>query len=293
MQLLQVNSVGDRKQSAKSSKAARPAKSLSLLRAERPHQAIPEQAWSPNEYIVGIDEAGRGPVIGPMVYCAFAVQVKDSDLLKATGVNDSKALTPAKRDAIFAKITDPNTPFLNEVDVIGPEEISRTMSSARDGVNLNSLSHNSAISLIRRFLDKSISVKAVYLDTVGSEAKYEQKLRTLFPSIHFVVSQKADAKFICVGAASIVAKVTRDRRIADIEAFYRTPLGSGYPGDPITVKFLKRIVHPFYGFPEKHTRLRWKTCENMIDATGGVVKVSFDEPEKKPFQKQFVRKRTR
>ena len=275
--------------SAASKRKAVPAqKSLSAMKSTVQQSVVSESAWSPDDFVVGIDEAGRGPVIGPMVYCAFAVRASDLELLKSYGVNDSKALSAAKRDSIFAKITDARSPFMDEVDVVGPDEISRCMSSHREGVNLNSLSHNSAIALLKRYVDKKVPVKAVYVDTVGDATKYEQKLQKLFPSIRIVVSTKADAKFVCVGAASIVAKVTRDRKIEEIEKFYGVPLGCGYPSDPITVKFLKKAVRPFEGFNERHLRLRWKTCENLLESTPGVIKVTFDEPEKKPFQrKQF------
>ncbi|KNH07103.1 ribonuclease H1 large subunit [Perkinsela sp. CCAP 1560/4] len=227
-----------------------------------------------------------------MVYAAFGVYREDVPALKDTGVNDSKALSPTSREAIFARITK-HPLFYHEVDVIEPHEISRIMSSERAGVNLNSLSHNAAAGLIQRFLTKSLAIKTVYLDTVGDATKYQEKLQKLFPAIQIVVSTKADSKYVSVGAASIVAKVTRDRLITDIERTYGASIGCGYPSDPITVRFLKGIIHPLYGFSENHVRLRWKTCENLIDSSKNMVEIKFDKKEQKQAPKKFFRKRDR
>ena len=82
---------------------------------------------------------------------------------------------------------------------------------SRSKYNLNAISHDTAISLIQGVLVKGVKVSEVYIDTVGDPAKYEKRLRDIFPQIpKIIVSKKADSLFPIVSAASICAKVSQD-----------------------------------------------------------------------------------
>lgn len=105
-------------------------------------------------------------------------------------------------------------------------------SNSRKKYNLNLLSHDSAMMLIQQVIDAGVKVKKVFLDTVGPEKKYEDKLKAKFPNVEFKVSKKADSLYTVVSASSICAKVIRDRIVCnwpfpdhDVDRDY----GSGYP----------------------------------------------------------------
>lgn len=146
---------------------------------------------------------------------------------------------------------------------------------SRSKYNLNALSHDSAIGLIRRAIDAGVNVKEVYLDTVGPPEKYEQKLSALFPGIKVKVSKKADSLFPVVSAASICAKVIRDQCIVkwkflekiDPKFHSNYDYGSGYPGDPKTKAFLKAVFDKMFGYPT-FIRFGWSTASTVIDKDG-------------------------
>ena len=188
--------------------------------------------------MLGIDEAGRGPVLGPMVYgCAYCPLSKEKDL-KSSGYADSKTLTEEQRENLFEKICACDYVGWS-VEVISAARLSEHMLRVKK-YNLNLISHDSAAGLVRRTLALGVNVCKVFVDTVGDPEKYQAKLSGMFPSIEFKVAKKADSLFPCVSAASICAKVVRDRDIKSWrpsesnQAHTAVALGSGYPADPFT-----------------------------------------------------------
>jgi len=149
---------------------------------------------------------------------------------------------------------------------------------------LNFISHDSAIGLIRRVLANNVKIQEVYVDTVGDPAKYQGKLAHLFPSIPtIVVSKKADSLFPVVSAASICAKVIRDMNLKnwefpEIGIQLNSTFGSGYPADPITKKWLKASVDPVFGYPSV-IRFSWKTCKTLLDSNAVPVTWRGDDEE--------------
>lgn len=115
----------------------------------------------------------------------------------------------------------------------------------RQRISLNAMATESTCKLIRSALAAGVNVQEIYVDTVGDADTYKQKLSREFPGIQFTVCPKADALFPIVSAASIVAKVTRDRAISN--AAELTEAGSGYPADPLTKCWLESNVHPLFG----------------------------------------------
>jgi len=228
--------------------------------------------WADTDYLVGIDEAGRGPALGPMVYCAFGVQVGRHGALDCLGVKDSKVLTEKQRDELFPILTADaqraDGTYSYAVDPISPERISAAMSSRDKTENLNTISHTSAIDMLKQVCQqvaaKGHRVVAVWVDTVGPMDKYRDKIKKHLPELHITVTPKADARFAVVSAASIVAKVTRDTAISGLKSKFMTNVGSGYPGDPMTKQFLANSVHVFHGYNESAVRMRWSTVEKII-----------------------------
>lgn len=229
--------------------------------------------------VLGVDEAGRGPVLGPMVYgICFCPVSKNADL-KALGVDDSKALTEEQREKLLDKILQ-NSEYLGwAIDILAPSFISKSM-YRRGKYNLNTMSHDTAIGLIQLAIDKGVQVSEVYVDTVGPPEKYQAKLEGIFPGVKITVAKKADSLFPCVSAASICAKVARDKALSAWNFGEGSPAvglwGSGYPGDPVTKKFLQENFHPVFGFPGI-VRFSWKTAEKIVEEKG--VRLTWEEVE--------------
>lgn len=236
--------------------------------------------------LLGIDEAGRGPVLGPMVYGIAYCAIERQSILIDFGCADSKALTEEKREAIFEEINkdegnneDAQKYIGWAVDVIAPNVISTNMLS-RTKCSLNEISMNAASDLIQAAIDAGVDLAEVYVDTVGPPDKYQQRLKKLFPQLKITVAKKADSTYPIVSAASICAKVTRDHALkvwrfaegSDISKDF----GSGYPGDPVTKRFLRDNIDPVFGFP-RLVRFSWSTAENIL--ADHAFSMSFDETE--------------
>ncbi|XP_076032888.1 ribonuclease H2 subunit A [Oratosquilla oratoria] len=234
---------------------------------------------------LGVDEAGRGPVLGPMVYGVCYCPLSKQDDLKNLGAADSKTLTEEQREKLFSLIHE-NKDYLGwSLEVIAPLGISNSMYK-RPKVSLNEVSHNSAIALIQRVLDAGVNLEEVYVDTVGPPEKYEAKLQSFFPTLKITVSKKADALFPTVSGASICAKVARDRALKSWkfpEGEQPQNWGSGYPGDAVTKTFLLDSLDPVFGFPGI-VRFSWSTAEKIMDEK--CVPVTWDDSDDEEDKKE-------
>ncbi|GCB71244.1 hypothetical protein scyTo_0008790 [Scyliorhinus torazame] len=206
---------------------------------------------------------------GPMVYGICYCLLSKQQWLVELKVADSKTLTEKEREKLFAKLDEANDFIGWALQVLSPNLISNTMQQ-RTKYNLNALSHDAAIGLIQYALDSGVQVKEVYVDTVGPAEKYEAKLKERFPGLEVTVRSKADSLFPIVSAASICAKVARDRIVqswkfvedlGDISMDY----GSGYPNDPKTKDWLDKQLDPVFGFPQ-FVRFSWSTAQVILDS---------------------------
>ncbi|XP_066156546.1 ribonuclease H2 subunit A [Euwallacea fornicatus] len=233
--------------------------------------------------ILGIDEAGRGPVLGPMVYGAAFIPINEQMVLEQLECADSKALTEEKRDQIFEKICETSNKMGWTVELIAPNSICNSMLS-RSKYSLNQVSMDSAVGLIKAALEHKVKVEHVFVDTVGKPEKYQAYLKSLFPNLNIVVAKKADSIYPVVSAASICAKVTRDHSLKvwnftegiEVKAF-----GSGYPGDPVTKRFLIDYCDPVFGYPHL-VRFSWSTAVNALESTAYRVDWEEINDEEKP-----------
>lgn len=229
---------------------------------------------------LGIDEAGRGPVLGPMVYGACYCPLSSKDLLTTIGFADSKTLSEEQRDELFSKLNAAGDCLGWIVNILSPNYISNSM-LRRSKYNLNQLSHDTAAGLIERALEQGINIKEVYVDTVGDPAFYENKLKSIFPHLEITVSKKADSLYPIVSAASICAKVTRDKVVREwkfIEdlSWEGNEYGSGYPGDPKTKNFLTASMDSVFGFSQ-FVRFGWSTASVILDKS--TVPVCWDDDD--------------
>lgn len=157
------------------------------------------------DIVLGIDEAGRGSVLGPMVYGAAYWSTSVEGTIPR-GFRDSKTMKEEDRSRLFDELLHhENIGFA--VRSLLPSEISRNMLRT-DVYNLNEMSHDAAITLIRTILEGGVHIKTAYIDTVGNPTHYTRTLEREFPGIRFVVESKADAKYAPCSAAS-VGKIPR------------------------------------------------------------------------------------
>ncbi|XP_067935444.1 ribonuclease H2 subunit A-like [Watersipora subatra] len=230
---------------------------------------------------LGIDEAGRGPVLGPMVYGVAYSPLDNKGDLKEMGFADSKTLSEPQRDKMFDELNARTDAIGWMVKILSPHYISTCM-LRRSKYNLNELSHDTAIELIQSVLKKGVRVKEVYVDTVGDPDKYQKKLKILFPDLEITVAKKADATYSIVSAASICAKVARDKATQNWKFAEKVELtedyGSGYPGDPKTKEFLAKNVDRVFGF-SKLVRFSWSTASKLLDERAVPVRWADDEEE--------------
>ncbi|KAL5022714.1 hypothetical protein ScPMuIL_001869 [Solemya velum] len=231
---------------------------------------------------LGIDEAGRGPVLGPMVYGTCYSPLSAQDKLKEIGLADSKTLSEEQREEMFKKMCEAQDYVGWMVEILSPTFISNSMLK-RSKYNLNALSHDSAIGLIQKVLDKGVNVKEVYVDTVGDPDKYQAKLKAIFPSLDITVAKKADATYPIVSGASICAKVSRDHAVKgwkfeDGISGEDLAYGSGYPSDPATKKFMASNMDPVFGFPQ-FVRFSWSTASHILEKEAEIMEWEDDEDE--------------
>ncbi|XVH32510.1 ribonuclease HII [Haloferacaceae archaeon DSL9] len=209
-------------------------------------------------YRVGADEAGKGPVLGPMV--AAAVRADPAAL--PAGIADSKRLSPARRERIAAILRD-----AGEVDtgvgVVEPIEIDDP------GTDMNTLT---VAAQIRAIAAVAVGGDAAIVDAGDvSEDRFGRRVcagvADAGVDIEVTAVHRADDEYDIVGAASIIAKVERDARIDALASEYDDygPLGSGYPSDPKTRAFLAAYVDD-HGDVPACARRSWATCSDLLAA---------------------------
>ncbi len=203
----------------------------------------------------GIDEAGRGPVIGPLVICGVLIDSKDEEKLAKMGVKDSKLLLPKKREELFEKILVTVKKY--EIIILSPQDIDNAL--ADPNTNLNWLEADNSAAIINKLVPEKVIVDCPS-NNIPEYTKYLKKKVNV--DCEVVAEHKADLNHIVVGAASILAKVTRDREIEKIKKIVGQDTGSGYPADPITKRFLEDNHNKF----PKIFRKSWQTYKNVIAA---------------------------
>ena len=204
---------------------------------------------------LGLDEAGRGCVLGPLVVGAFCFEGDDDELVRAAGATDSKKLSAKKRQHIRGLLPE-----------LGHCEIIEVSPAAIDSGNINQLEEAAFLELIRRHRPDRVIIDAP-THPRGIPAFCRRLQRALhesnppFESLpELIVQPKADLHFPICGAASIVAKVHRDDLIEDLKAL--GDIGSGYPSDPKTRSWLTGFLIRGEPFPSC-VRQRWGTIDKL------------------------------
>lgn len=207
--------------------------------------------------IAGIDEAGRGPVLGPLVIACVWATAADIQRLEGAGVRDSKKLSPSRREYLAHVIE--RMGLATKVVPISASLIDKLM---RQGTNLNQIEFKYMVEAAKGGpLAHEIIIDAVDVKPDRFAAKFQVE----FPDVKVTAEHKADDNHTVVAAASIVAKTTRDRMVEEITETVGQNIGSGYPGDKVTRAFLTDHYKSHGSFPN-FVRHGWKTVQLIIDA---------------------------
>jgi len=201
--------------------------------------------------ICGVDDAGRGSMIGPMVIAGISIEKKNIPKLRKLGVRDSKKLSPKKRELLYKEIIK----LVDDYHVIRipPKTIDKYVFEH----NLNHLEAKKMAAVITHLKSEisyvdSCDVNAPRFGREISDLSNKSKVR----SYHY-----ADSRFVVVSAASIIAKVSRDRSIARLNKNHE--FGSGYPSDKKSVNFVKKLVAAKKPLPSS-VRKSWKPVQKIL-----------------------------
>ncbi len=205
--------------------------------------------------VLGIDEAGRGPVIGSMFIGGFMVDEERMDELEGLGVKDSKKLSDKKRERLRDELEDLGEVFLIEFSASRIDDL-------RDVMSLNEIE----LKGFARVIDEA-EPDSVFMDLPEPDGdRFIGKVRDLMKTdtdIEFTAEHGADDTFPVVSAASIVAKSARESHVEEIHTKYGYDFASGYPHDQPTIKFLKDFMEEKGELPEE-TRMSWSTAERIV-----------------------------
>ncbi|RLG76471.1 MAG: ribonuclease HII [Thermoprotei archaeon] len=203
--------------------------------------------------VLGIDEAGKGPVIGSMFVAGVVIRENRIQALRKLGVKNSKLLTKHMRNIMFNLVkTYAEKIYVREVK---PEIIDKT--------NINNILLGEFLNIIRDALEEfNGKIKLVIIDLPSiSPNKVKQAIMLLGFRGNIVVEHFADKKYVAVSAASIVAKTYREKHIGELKKIYGD-FGSGYPSDVKTVSWIKDFYRK-EGYLPPIVRKSWKTIREI------------------------------
>ncbi len=204
--------------------------------------------------VCGVDEAGRGSLLGPLVIAGVSLKKEKIRKLKSMGIRDSKKLTPLQREKLYKKIIK----FVDNYYIakINPYTIDKSVNKHE----LNNLEAKYMAKVISK-LNPNIS----YVDSCDvNPSRFGKKISKLAKKNRIKSYHNADNRFVIVSAASILAKVNRDRAIKNIQKKHN--IGSGYPSDSKTIVFVKNYLSTKNDIPN-FVRSSWKTIRFMRNET--------------------------
>ena len=206
--------------------------------------------------IAGVDDAGRGSILGPLVIAGILVKEEDLQKLANLGVKDSKLLSSKRREELAEEIK--KIAVKCYVLKLSPSEIDKVVNSGRKLHRLNRLEAKAMAKVIEELKPDMVYVDAS--DIVPERFKQHIQECLSF-RVKIVSEHKADKKYPIVSAASVIAKVERDKAIEEIKREYGE-VGCGYPTDPKTIKFLEECLKKFGEYPH-FVRKSWKPAKRL------------------------------
>jgi ribonuclease HII len=215
--------------------------------------------------IIGVDEAGRGPVIGPMVIAGVLTDHDTAQALSGIGVKDSKKLSPKRREELSKAIS-------SKCQVHMVILTARDIDEQRKKESLNMVEARVYAAIIAELLGRLTPADAegceAYVDAVDvNEGRYGDTIRACLPEhfkgVKIISKHKADDTYPVVSAASVMAKTRRDAEVSAIARELGCDLGSGYPADPVTERFLRDWLKTHKDLPP-YVRRSWDTVKRLL-----------------------------
>lgn len=201
--------------------------------------------------ICGVDDAGRGSMLGPLVIAGISLHKKDIPKLSLLGVKDSKQLTPKSREELYKKI----------IEIVDEYYVAKISPKIIDvSVRKHGLNHLEAKYMAKVIL--KLNPDTSYVDSCDVNPKrFGKEIAKLSNNKKIRSYHHADSRFVVVSAASIIAKVTRDRAISKLRKNY--DLGSGYPSDSKTIDFVTSYYRINQILPV-FVRKSWKPTQEIL-----------------------------
>lgn len=206
--------------------------------------------------IAGIDEAGRGPAVGPMVMAVALISEEDEELLRNAGIKDSKLMSPKERERGLYEMRSILREFRStqvsakEIDKLRRRHSLNEIEAMKIGQLLNELDKKPEVV----YIDCPDLVPENFIARLRKYLSFDTMLR---------VEHKADLNYPVVAAASVIAKVERDAAIMQLE-MQHGKMGSGYCHDPDTIKFIKKYLKKHNKLPD-FVRKSWITSQKLLD----------------------------
>ncbi len=202
--------------------------------------------------ICGVDDAGRGSMLGPLVIAGVSLHKKDIPKLSLLGVKDSKQLTPKSREELYKKI----------IEIVDEYYVAKISPKIIDvSVRKHGLNHLEAKYMAKVIL--KLNPDTSYVDSCDVNPKrFGKEIAKLSNNKKILSYHHADSRFVVVSAASIIAKVTRDRAISKLRKNY--DLGSGYPSDSKTIDFVTSYYRINQILPV-FVRKSWKPTQEILN----------------------------
>ena len=202
--------------------------------------------------ICGVDDAGRGSMIGPLVIAGISLEKKNIRKLSKLGVKDSKKLTPNKREKLYKEI----------ISIVDNHYVAKISPKSIDvSVAKNNLNHLEAKYMAKVVI--KLNPDTSFVDSCDVNPKrFGKEISILSQNKKIRSYHHADSRFVVVSAASILAKVTRDRAIKRLRKDY--DLGSGYPSDTKTIDFVKKYYKKQKSMPT-FVRKSWKPTKKILE----------------------------
>ena len=208
--------------------------------------------------LIGIDDAGRGPILGPMFLAGVLINQEDEKKLKELGARDSKLIQHAERIRLALEIH--KIIIASHIAESSPKEIDEAVKT----INLNTLEAKKAAEIINILNNPKEKIKVIVdCPSVNTVAWKKTLIKFIKNPANLEIhcEHKADFNYPVVGAASILAKVSRERAVEIIKEQYGNT-GSGYPSDPYTKEFLEK--HKEMLKKSNIVRKSWATWKNLI-----------------------------
>ncbi|MBU5689026.1 MAG: ribonuclease HII [Candidatus Aenigmarchaeota archaeon] len=209
--------------------------------------------------VMGIDEAGRGAVIGPLVVCGLMIDESKEKELKKIGVKDSKELTPEKREELAEKIDQ-----IADNIVVLHVSACNIDSMRKSGINLNQIEAMKMADAINMLLPEKVIIDSPSYNSGKFKDFLFSKLNEDAKKAKFVFENYADKNYPVVSAASIIAKVERDKKIEQLKKEFGFDFGVGYSHDAKTIEFLEKLAKENKGKMPKNIRTTWDTVQEIV-----------------------------